>query len=135
MDKYSFKMQVIMKTVQVMQIWDHFLRKCSTFYIFLQSIGLYIYSTVTNYLSYFFTFLFMKKLFSFLLIFVIFVPTIWAYNLTDKDEVVIQKASIAIEKMITRKWENYRAKYITALQKLQLRFQNNLRMQKIIIET
>ncbi len=77
----------------------------------------------------------MKKLLSFLLIFSIFVPTIWAYDLTDKDQVIVQRASVAIEKMIIRKWENYRAKYVIALQKLQLRFQDNPRMQKIISET
>lgn len=77
----------------------------------------------------------MKKLLSFLLIFLIFVPTIWAYDLTDKDRVIVLRASSAIEKMITRKWETYRSKYVVALQKLQLRFQDNPRMQKIIGET
>jgi hypothetical protein len=77
----------------------------------------------------------MKKLLSILLVFSIFIPTIWAYDLTDKDKVIVLRASAAIEKMITRKWENYRVKYVTALQKLELRFQNNPRMQKIIGET
>ncbi len=77
----------------------------------------------------------MKKLLVFLLLFVMSAPTIWAYDLSKQDKVIVQRAVTAIEKMITRKWENYREKYVVALQKIQLRFQNNPRMHEIIGET
>lgn len=59
----------------------------------------------------------------------------FAYTLTNDDTAIVDRATNAIEKMITKKGENYRARYLRALRALQLRYTGNERIYTIVGET
>ncbi len=63
----------------------------------------------------------------------LYINIINAYDLTDKDLSIVKKITVALEKSIKKKWENYRSKIITQLELYRLKkFSNNDKLYSIV---
>jgi hypothetical protein len=59
----------------------------------------------------------------------------FAYTLSSDDTAIVDRATSVIEKSISKKGENYRARYLRALKALKLRYTTNERLYTIINKT
>lgn len=73
----------------------------------------------------------MKKLITFCIISFLFFSTTKGYELNSSDKIITDKIVEKIEKIITKKWESSRLKYIGLLQKLNWKY-NNDKIKEII---
>lgn len=84
-------------------------------------------------------FSFMKRLLSAILASVIlfssFTQAVLAYNLTQQDVTLAERAASKIEKLISLKGETYRARYLRALRQLKTKYTNNERISALLEAT